>query len=108
METNNEMTTKVCVKCGRELPVSSFNKHSHAKDGLQPYCRECSKAATMKTYYARKNGETKSSRAVFVPSSAKRVWYKEELAGISNKDLIEELKARGFRGKLEYIYTVDM
>ena len=33
--------TKVCVKCGRELPVSNFGRHSRTKDGYQPCCREC-------------------------------------------------------------------
>ena len=33
--------TKVCAHCGRELPVSSFGRHSRTKDGYQPYCKEC-------------------------------------------------------------------
>lgn len=33
--------TKVCTKCGRELPVICFAVHSHNKDGLQSQCREC-------------------------------------------------------------------
>ena len=35
--------TKVCSKCGRELPLSEFNKCKSRKDGLQPYCKECKK-----------------------------------------------------------------
>ena len=38
--------TKVCPKCGRELPVSEFYKCKSNKDGLQVYCREC-----LKVYY---------------------------------------------------------
>lgn len=35
--------TKRCSKCGRELPLSEFNKRKASKDGLQPYCKECIK-----------------------------------------------------------------
>ena len=36
-----EIATKVCKKCGRELPVSEFGRHAKTKDGYQPVCREC-------------------------------------------------------------------
>lgn len=32
---------KVCVKCGRELPVEQFNKDKSKKDGLHGRCKEC-------------------------------------------------------------------
>ena len=35
------MMTKVCSKCGRELPIANFGRHSRTKDGYQPCCREC-------------------------------------------------------------------
>jgi len=35
--------TKVCPKCGRELPLSEFNKDKSRKDGLNVYCKECRK-----------------------------------------------------------------
>lgn len=37
------METKVCTKCGRELPLSEFGKHRITKDGLSYWCKECSK-----------------------------------------------------------------
>ena len=42
-----EIATKVCSKCGRELPVSEFGRHAKTKDGYQPVCREC-RSAEMK------------------------------------------------------------
>lgn len=36
-------TTKICKKCGRELPLECFSKNKTKKDGLQPYCKECQK-----------------------------------------------------------------
>ena len=35
------METKVCKKCGRELPVENFAVNRSNKDGLQAECREC-------------------------------------------------------------------
>ena len=35
--------TKRCSKCGKELPLSEFNKSKRAKDGLQWMCKECMK-----------------------------------------------------------------
>ena len=49
-----ESKTKVCSKCGRELPLSEFYKKSTSKDGLQSYCKECSKKLAIE--YAQKLG----------------------------------------------------
>ena len=40
--TARDLDTKVCRKCGRELPKENFSKCSHMVDGLQTYCKECS------------------------------------------------------------------
>lgn len=42
-----DVVTKVCKRCGRELPVSEFGRHPKTKDGYQPVCREC-RSAEMK------------------------------------------------------------
>lgn len=42
-----EETMKTCTKCGRELPLSKFNKRKASKDGLSLWCKEC-----CKQYYA--------------------------------------------------------
>ena len=36
-----EEKTKVCTKCGRELPLSEFTKHKITKDGLDHCCKSC-------------------------------------------------------------------
>ena len=37
------METKVCFKCGRELPLSSFYKHPQTGDGHLNKCKDCTK-----------------------------------------------------------------
>ncbi len=36
-----DIIEKVCVKCGREKPVSSFKKDNRSNDGLDWFCNEC-------------------------------------------------------------------
>lgn len=35
--------TKICNKCGRELPLTEFYRCSRNKDGLQYTCKSCHK-----------------------------------------------------------------
>lgn len=35
------MTTKVCTKCGRELPLNEFGIDNNAKGNLTYWCKEC-------------------------------------------------------------------
>jgi hypothetical protein len=44
MEMENKEATKLCSKCGRELPVSEFYASHNRVDGLQIYCKSCHKA----------------------------------------------------------------
>lgn len=36
-----EIRTKICKECGRELPISQFNKNSGMKDGHVNICKDC-------------------------------------------------------------------
>lgn len=49
------METKKCTHCGRILPISEFYKARKTKDGLQAYCKECSKESANKSH-KKKNG----------------------------------------------------
>ena len=37
------MKTKICKKCGRELPLDNFYKDNGCKDGYKSTCKECTK-----------------------------------------------------------------
>lgn len=57
MEPKQETpTTKVCRRCGRELPLESFAKNKSRQDGLQESCRECM-AAYNREYRTRHHGK---------------------------------------------------
>lgn len=70
------VSTKVCACCGNELPVTAFNKHGRSKDGYEVICRTC-KA---------KSGSGNPDLAKFTP-----------------RELIDELRCRGYHGTLTYV-----
>lgn len=55
MEADFKKGTKVCSKCGRELPISEYHKESRRKDGLSLHCKECEKERSKKKREAIKN-----------------------------------------------------
>lgn len=67
---------KKCNKCQQVKPLNEFNKHAARKDGLQSFCRKCSKTH-YKNYY--KNNPAEKERLL---KSNKRV----------NKDKLEWLR----------------
>lgn len=99
METMETMeTTKVCTKCGRTLPISEFSKCSGSKDGLQHHCKKC-KSLYMKGYY---KGENESKEHL------SKVYTLPELAKFKPRELINELKARGYKGELTFVQKISL
>jgi 5-methylcytosine-specific restriction endonuclease McrA len=64
------METKHCNTCTTELPLSDFHKLARAKDGLQPRCKSCNKAAGAAWY--KENKERRKAKS--------KEWYE------SNRD----------------------
>lgn len=94
------METKVCKKCGRELPVENFAVNRSNKDGLQAECREC-KAAYMREYWERKKAKKKENERIEFDKKFK-VYTNKDLAKFTPRELMLELKARGYVGTLLY------
>lgn len=96
------METKVCNHCGRELPLSDFYTNSKAKDGHATYCKVCSNAISVE--YARRRRERKKAEAKdnerMEFEKKYKIYTNRELAKFSPRDLMLELKARGYEGEL--------
>lgn len=93
------METKKCSKCKRELPRSEFYKHSHTKDGLQLFCKECAKEAVKNS---RMKKEISIGTEVKEPLEHPKykVYTNPVLAPITPREMMLELKARGYEGEL--------
>ena len=83
---------KKCSKCGKELPESEFYRKSKSADGLQPYCKTCSNLIA----------KDRNRRL----ASSIDGELNPDLEGFTPRQLIYELKARGYKGKLTYIKEI--
>ena len=54
--------TKVCKKCGRELPITEFALNKNSKDGHVGQCKDCYNA------YQRENYARKKANRLSLPS----------------------------------------
>jgi 5-methylcytosine-specific restriction endonuclease McrA len=62
----DDIITKFCPKCSRNLPASAFSKSK--RDGLQSQCRACKKA----NYIANREKRNEQSRANYAANREKR------------------------------------
>jgi hypothetical protein len=81
--------TYVCVKCEQELPIASFYTNMSAL-GHEKTCKQCRKAA-MRHNYMKKYG--------IMPDN---VDLNSPVSKFSSRELIAELRRRGYEGKLYY------
>ena len=56
------METKICTKCGRELPIDQFNFRNKAKGTRRSECKECH-TSYMKQKYQEKKNEVQAIKA---------------------------------------------
>lgn len=118
---------KTCRECGRTLPLDQFQRHAVSKDGYLSICKECQKEKISKSMKRRggrkKPAEAKQGGAEPAPAApepmpiparqastctttrpASPVSYSvtnvDTLRSISDDALLEELKNRGFSGRI--------
>lgn len=97
METT---TTKVCSRCGRELPLAQFNKNARNRDGHQSECRQCT-SAYMREYNKRK---TRIQGAKYSPTHSQNPKFADKTPRELQQEMRElkaELIARGFNVEVE-------
>ena len=88
------METKVCKVCGQELPLSEFKKTAFAPDGIST----CNKCCARKAQEKRENNKLEN-----------RVGGGNgELARFTPRELIEELRSRGYKGKLYVTREIEL
>lgn len=102
------METKKCGKCGQVLPVSEFNKCSSREDGYQWCCKKCQTSYRPKTKQrVTINDDVKRPLASSIVGEST---YKRNpaFAGYQPRELIEELRARGYKGKLYITREIEL
>ena len=106
MEESTE--TKVCKKCGRELPITEFALNKNLKDGHVGKCRDCVNAYQRENY-ARKKGKTLArvnpNPVLLNPKFSDKT--PRELQQ-DMRELKEELIARGFNCEITLTYLHEI
>lgn len=109
MENNEQPKTKVCKKCGQELPLEYFSKNSRAKDGLQIYCRDCQKALVKARRERDKDNLRKICQEEINGNSEedgrKNMWYEKAeariyLEALPDSEILTEIRRRGYVGRI--------
>lgn len=110
METTENTQTKKCNRCGRELPLSEFSRNHSAKDGYDYYCRSCK--STMHKESRERTKANKAKKSGIYPATFfdrnRTGGGNPLLADFTARDLMEELRARGYRGQLEYTSKINL
>ena len=106
MET--DIKTKVCSKCGRELPITEFTPNKTSKGGHVGRCKDCTNAY-QRERYARKKGKTleqaNPNPALLNPKFSDKT--PRELQQ-DMRELKEELIARGFNCEVKLTYLHEI
>lgn len=96
------METKICVCCGKSLPIEKFGKNRHADDGYMMECRDCHNFKQRAAYHRRKNIISRALPSKPAKTESDNVTPNVSLASFSIDELICELRARGCSGEIHY------
>lgn len=88
---------KKCSKCGGEFEKEMFYVNNKNNDGLDNYCKECRKAMNKLNLQKR----IERSKDISDAQTLLKVYSSPELAKFTPRQLMQELKSRGY--KWEYM-----
>lgn len=98
------METKICVCCGKVLPIENFGRNRQSSDGRMVTCKECTNKRYRENYKKRKSIVTPSASSSTVATKSKLDddGRNPDLAKFHARELIAELKARNYTGTIYY------
>jgi hypothetical protein len=98
------METKICVCCGKVLPIESFGRNRQSSDGRMVTCKECTNKRYRENYKKRKSIVTPSASSSTATTKTKLDddGRNPDLAKFHARELIAELKARNYTGTIYY------
>ena len=102
-----EIKTKVCTKCGKELPLSEFSPNKRYSDGFACQCKECTReyyrAYTKRKREERLAAQSKERMSEIIPTStAQEDVLMDFLLKVQPRYLMKALYKRGYDGDLTY------
>ena len=86
------METKICKRCGRELPLSEFYETKSCKDGHINVCKEC-----LKQYYQEHKEEKIDYQKQYYQNNKEDVLEQRKEYYQDNKDSIAERKKKYYQ-----------
>jgi hypothetical protein len=89
----SNMEGKKCKKCGEYLPLSEFPANKNASDGHSHLCKRCL-TENKRLPYLRKKGQMANPD--------------RPLAKYTPRQLMEELKLRGYDGEITYVQKIRL
>ncbi len=90
------MEEKKCKKCGEVLPLSEFPTNKNSNDGHSHLCKRCLTENKRKPYI----DKLKHSCVSTDPN--------RPLAKYTPRQLMEELKLRGYDGEITYVQKIRL
>lgn len=97
METNNTRVTKVCKICNEEKDINLFTYNNRSKDMHTNICIDCSK---------KKKNENRVP--IIRKSNDELSDYKPRALIDSLRDIVEELRNRGYVVDVSYSYKIKL
>lgn len=101
---------KTCTKCGMVKPVDEFHRKLSSPDGRQPWCKKCQLDAS-RTNRTNKN---QCPRVTVKPGALAGLNKRgstdanNPLAEYTPRELMLELKRRGYEGDLTYTAKISL